>query len=63
MFAVVPAVLFWDDTAVLAGFIGLFAVSYVVLYWRIVRFRTPRFLVAPRSRESTFSKRGPPPAH
>ena len=63
MFAVVPAVLFWDDTAVLAGFIGLFAVSYVVLYWRIVRFRTPRFLVAPRSRKSTFSKRGPPPAH
>jgi UDP-N-acetylmuramyl pentapeptide phosphotransferase/UDP-N-acetylglucosamine-1-phosphate transferase len=49
MLAVVPAVLFWDNTPVLAVFIVLFGVSYVVLYWRIVRFRTPRFLRVTRS--------------
>jgi hypothetical protein len=45
---VVPAVLFWDDTAMLAGFMALFAVTYVVLYWRMVRFRSPRWLVTRR---------------
>jgi UDP-N-acetylmuramyl pentapeptide phosphotransferase/UDP-N-acetylglucosamine-1-phosphate transferase len=49
MLSVVPAVLFWDDTAVLAGFLVLFAATYVVLYWRIVRFRVPRWLILPGS--------------
>ena len=44
MCAVVPAVLFWDNTTVLASFIGLFSLGYTVLYWRIVRFRAPRWL-------------------
>jgi UDP-N-acetylmuramyl pentapeptide phosphotransferase/UDP-N-acetylglucosamine-1-phosphate transferase len=44
MCAVVPAVLFWDNTAVLASFILLFSVGYTMLYWRIVRFRAPRWL-------------------
>lgn len=44
MCAVVPAVLFWDNTAVLASFIFLFSVGYTILYWRIVRFRSPRWL-------------------
>jgi UDP-N-acetylmuramyl pentapeptide phosphotransferase/UDP-N-acetylglucosamine-1-phosphate transferase len=44
MCAVIPAVLFWDDTAVLASFILLFSVGYTMLYWRIVRFRAPRWL-------------------
>ena len=39
-----PAVVFWNDTYLLqvamAGFVGL----YLWLYWRIVRFRTPRIL-------------------
>jgi UDP-N-acetylmuramyl pentapeptide phosphotransferase/UDP-N-acetylglucosamine-1-phosphate transferase len=48
MLSVVPAVLFWDNTPVLAGFILLFGVTYVVLYWRIVRFRSPRWLVTRR---------------
>lgn len=47
MLSVVPAVLFWDNTAVLAAFLLLFAASYVVLYWRIVRFRAPRWLIMP----------------
>ena len=45
MLAAIPAVLFWDNTAVLAMLIVLFGVSYVVLYWRIVRFKAPRWLV------------------
>lgn len=46
MMSVVPAVLWWDDTAVLAAFIVLFVCSYVALYWRIVRFKSPRWLVS-----------------
>ncbi|MBS1179252.1 MAG: putative undecaprenyl phosphate N-acetylglucosaminyltransferase [Proteobacteria bacterium] len=45
MFAAIPSVLFWDNTAVLSVLIVLFGVSYVVLYWRIVRFKSPRWLV------------------
>jgi UDP-N-acetylmuramyl pentapeptide phosphotransferase/UDP-N-acetylglucosamine-1-phosphate transferase len=45
MFAAIPSVLFWDNTGVLSVLIVLFGVSYVVLYWRIVRFRSPRWLV------------------
>jgi UDP-N-acetylmuramyl pentapeptide phosphotransferase/UDP-N-acetylglucosamine-1-phosphate transferase len=45
MCSIVPAVLFWDNTPVLTGFIALFAVGYVVMYWRIVRFKTPRWMI------------------
>jgi UDP-N-acetylmuramyl pentapeptide phosphotransferase/UDP-N-acetylglucosamine-1-phosphate transferase len=44
MFSVIPATLFWNDSRVLALFLGLFGVSYVALYWRIVRFKSPRWL-------------------
>ncbi len=44
MMSVVPAVLWWDNTAVLAGFIVIFSLCYVTLYWRIVRFKAPRWL-------------------
>lgn len=50
MLAVVPAVLWWDNTAVLATCIVLFGVLYTVLYWRIVRFKSPRWLVVRRHR-------------
>jgi UDP-N-acetylmuramyl pentapeptide phosphotransferase/UDP-N-acetylglucosamine-1-phosphate transferase len=46
MLSVVPAVLWWDSTPVLALFVALFALSYVAIYWRIVRFRTPRWLTS-----------------
>jgi len=46
--SVIPAVLWWNNTAVLASFIGLFMLAYVVLYRSIVRFRTPRWLVMRR---------------
>ena len=45
MLAAIPSVLFWDNTAVLSVLIVVFGISYVALYWRIVRFRSPRWLV------------------
>ena len=44
MISVVPAVLFWDNSAVMAVSLAIFALAYVVLYWRIVRFRSPWWL-------------------
>ena len=48
----IPAILFWSHTAILMLFVGLFVVSYIVLYRRLVQFRSPQFLVirAPVSR-------------
>lgn len=43
--SLVPALLFWDSTPMLAACMLLFGVTYVALYWRIVRFRTPKWLV------------------
>jgi UDP-N-acetylmuramyl pentapeptide phosphotransferase/UDP-N-acetylglucosamine-1-phosphate transferase len=48
MMSVVPAMLFWDNSAVLGGFIVLFAVTYIVLYGRIVRFRSPDWMIVRR---------------
>jgi UDP-N-acetylmuramyl pentapeptide phosphotransferase/UDP-N-acetylglucosamine-1-phosphate transferase len=45
MLSAVPAVIFWDNTPVLAAFIGLFIASYLYLYWSIIRFKSPRWLV------------------
>ncbi len=52
MLSVIPAVLFWDSSTLMALFLLLFALVYVALYWRIVRFRSPRWmrLLAPRPR-------------
>lgn len=47
--SVVPAVLFWDNTPLLAVALLAFVASYVSWYWRIVRFKSPRWMV-PRSR-------------
>lgn len=41
----IPAMLWWDNSMVLAGWIAGFVVLYVALYWSIVKFRTPRWLV------------------
>jgi UDP-N-acetylmuramyl pentapeptide phosphotransferase/UDP-N-acetylglucosamine-1-phosphate transferase len=45
MAAALPSVLFWDNTPVLSVLIVLFGIAYVALYWRIVRFKAPRWLV------------------
>ena len=39
--AVIPAILFWRDHMVLKCFALLFVVTYVWLYWAIVRFKAP----------------------
>lgn len=39
-----PAVLFYENTMLLALSLALFGISYVALYWRIVRFRSPRWM-------------------
>jgi hypothetical protein len=44
MLSVIPAVLFWGSSALMALFLLLFALVYVTLYWRIVRFRSPRWM-------------------
>lgn len=43
--SVIPAVLWWNNTFVLTCFLALFIASYVTLYWSIVRFKTPKWLV------------------
>lgn len=43
--AVIPATVFWRNTGVLIFFCLLFIISYVWLYVRIVRFRSPRWLI------------------
>jgi UDP-N-acetylmuramyl pentapeptide phosphotransferase/UDP-N-acetylglucosamine-1-phosphate transferase len=48
--SIIPSLLWWDSTAVLSWFLLLFVVSYVWLYRRIVRFRTPKWLIFRRTR-------------
>jgi UDP-N-acetylmuramyl pentapeptide phosphotransferase/UDP-N-acetylglucosamine-1-phosphate transferase len=48
LLSVIPAVLWWDNTFMLTIFLVLFMFSYVLLYWSIVRFKTPKWLVIRR---------------
>jgi UDP-N-acetylmuramyl pentapeptide phosphotransferase/UDP-N-acetylglucosamine-1-phosphate transferase len=43
--AVIPAVLFWKYEYVLMGFVALFSIVYVMLYRKLVRFASPRWLM------------------
>lgn len=45
LMAVIPATVFWKNTGALILFCLLFIVSYVWLYVRIVRFKSPRWLI------------------
>lgn len=49
LLCVIPAVVFANHAAILFGFCVLFAVSYVLIYRRIIQLRVPRWLVARRS--------------
>lgn len=44
MLSAVPAVLFWDNSLLMALFLLVFALTYIGLYRRIVRFRSPRWM-------------------
>jgi UDP-N-acetylmuramyl pentapeptide phosphotransferase/UDP-N-acetylglucosamine-1-phosphate transferase len=58
LLSIIPSVLWWDSTRVLSVFLLLFILLYVFLYWRIVRFRTPRWLSTrhPRATASVFTE-------
>ena len=57
MMSVIPAVLFWGNSALMAIFLVLFAVTYVALYWRIVRFRSPKLMHLFRTSRLTADER------
>ncbi len=48
MLSVVPAVIFWDNSALLLISGLCFGLAYVSLYWRIVRFRTQGWRLPPK---------------
>ena len=48
LLSVIPSVLWWDNSAVLTAFILLFMASYVLLYCRILKFKTPKWLMIRR---------------
>ncbi|MBX9295215.1 MraY family glycosyltransferase [Chromobacterium piscinae] len=48
-FSVVPAMLFWNKTPWLIGFVLIFMFTYVRLYRMIIRFRTPRWMLLRKS--------------
>lgn len=50
LMSIIPAVLWWYSTPILTGFLLTFMFSYVWLYSRIVRFKTPRWMVFRRTR-------------
>jgi UDP-N-acetylmuramyl pentapeptide phosphotransferase/UDP-N-acetylglucosamine-1-phosphate transferase len=48
LMAVIPATVFWRNTTILICFCLLFVISYIWLYARIVRFKSPRWLIMSR---------------
>lgn len=46
--SIAPALAFWDNSAMLGFCIVAFALLYIVVYWRIVRFRTPSIFKWPK---------------
>ncbi|MCT7307329.1 MraY family glycosyltransferase [Ralstonia wenshanensis] len=45
LLAVLPATLFWNRNGWLIAFVVVFVSTYVWLYWSIVRFRVPRWMI------------------
>ncbi len=43
--SIIPSVLWWNSTGILAAFLVAFIVFYTWLYVRIVRFKTPKWMV------------------
>lgn len=46
--SLLPALAFWDSTPLIAACMLIFGATYIVLYQRIVRFKTPKWLVIRR---------------
>ena len=49
MMSVIPSVLWWNNTMLLSISLFVFMGLYVLLYWSIVRFKTPKWLFLQRS--------------
>ena len=49
LMSVIPSVLWWNNTALLAISLFVFMGLYVLLYWSIVHFKTPKWLFLQRS--------------
>lgn len=45
LLAVLPATLFWNQTGLLLVCVAIFVATYIWLYWSIVRFKAPRWLI------------------
>jgi hypothetical protein len=43
--AALPAIVFWKNHVALKICSGLFALMYIWLYWSIVRFKTPKWII------------------
>ncbi|HEX3141253.1 MAG TPA: hypothetical protein VHQ87_14425 [Rhizobacter sp.] len=50
LLSIIPSVLWWHSTTILSLFLLAFMALYIWLYSRIVRFRTPRWMVFRRTR-------------
>jgi len=50
---VLPALIFWDNSAVLIGLACGFVVAYIWFYSRLVRFRVPQWMVLVGGREDS----------
>ncbi|AWW47469.1 glycosyl transferase [Polynucleobacter paneuropaeus] len=45
LLAAIPAVLFWRSHIILKVFCLIFAVTYIWIYWAIVRYQTPKYFI------------------
>ncbi|QWD94876.1 glycosyltransferase family 4 protein [Polynucleobacter sp. MG-Unter2-18] len=45
LLGVIPAVLFWRYHLALKGFVMLFSISYAWLYWSVVHYKVPEYLI------------------
>lgn len=50
LLSIIPALLWWSSTMMLSSFLLAFMLLYIWLYSRIVRFKTPRWMVFRRTR-------------
>lgn len=50
--SIIPALLFWNNPILLQLFIFIFVIVYLWLYWKIVRFSAPKWLIMNKTRKS-----------
>jgi UDP-N-acetylmuramyl pentapeptide phosphotransferase/UDP-N-acetylglucosamine-1-phosphate transferase len=53
---VVPATIWWGNTPALALSLAVFVLAYLDVYWRVVRFRSPRWMAWRRHSSATHGE-------